>query len=122
MTHQFYITLPSNSSMDLYPENKTSSYKVHLSNPIQLDPARWEVALSEIQFLHSWYNVRENKNTLFKKVYHPTLKEEKSILPDHLKNITQPSGSTLSDVIVPIGYYSDVEEIVTQLNRSEKIY
>ena len=57
------------------------------------------------------------KNTLFKKDYHyhPTLNEENSILPDHLKNITQPSGSILSDVIVPIGYYSDVEEILTQL-------
>jgi len=97
MTHQFYITLPSSSSMDLFPTNKTSSYKVH---SIQLDPFRWEVALSEIHFLHSLYNVRENKNIMIKTAHHPSLKEEKSILPTPLKEtIIRPSGSISSRVI-----------------------
>jgi len=106
MTDQFYITLPSNSSMELYPANKTSSYKVHLSNAIELDPSRWEVALSEIQFLHSWYNVRENKNVMVKTTYHPSLKEGKSIS---------------FRIIIPSGYYSNTEEIVKRLNKSEDL-
>ena len=54
MNKKFYIVLPSNSSTNLYPDNKISSFKVHLSNPLQLYPTKWEVTLSEI---HSWYNV-----------------------------------------------------------------
>jgi len=116
MTHQFYIMLPSNCSMDLFPSNKTSSYKVHLSNPIQLDPTRWEVALSEIQFLHSWYNIREHKNTMVKKIYEPKF-EGKPISSDE---------SVIKEVI-PAGHYSNVGEIVNWLNeygdsRSQIIY
>ena len=32
---------------------------MQLSNPLQLDPSKWEVALSEIQFAHTWYNNTE---------------------------------------------------------------
>ena len=47
-----YVTLPSNSSMDIYPENKASSFKVSLPETLQVDPEYWEVALKEIQFCH----------------------------------------------------------------------
>ena len=66
MNNIFYIVLPSNSSSHLFPNNKISSFKVQLSNPLQLDPSKWEVALSEIQLVHTWYNVRKEKNTLIK--------------------------------------------------------
>ena len=66
MNNIFYIVLPSNSSSYLFPNNKISSFKVQLSNPLQLDPSKWEVALSEIQLVHTWYNVRKEKNTLIK--------------------------------------------------------
>ena len=66
MSDQFYLTLPSNSSMDLYPDNKISSYKVNLPNTLHLDPLKWEVGLSEIQFVHTWYNVRKGKNIIRK--------------------------------------------------------
>ena len=49
-----YVTLPSNSSMDIYPNNKILSFKVNLSETLQVDPEHWEVALKEIQFLHLW--------------------------------------------------------------------
>ena len=43
-----YVTLPSNSSMDIYPDKKISSFKVNL--PETVDPEHREVALKEIQF------------------------------------------------------------------------
>ena len=50
----FYITLPSNSSMDIYPDNKISSFKVNLPETLQVDSEHWEVALKQIQIPHIW--------------------------------------------------------------------
>ena len=57
-----YVTLPSNNSMDIYPDNKISSFKVNLSETLHVDPENWEVALKENQFTHLWHNVRKEKN------------------------------------------------------------
>ena len=32
-----YVTLPSNNSMDIYPNNKISSFKVNLPETLQVD-------------------------------------------------------------------------------------
>ena len=45
----FYVTLPSNSSMEIFPGNTQSNYTTLLQNPIQLD-GPYEVALSEISY------------------------------------------------------------------------
>lgn len=52
----FYIHLPSNASMHVYENNTASHYRVNLPKAIKLD-GRWEVALSEIHYPHSWRNV-----------------------------------------------------------------
>ena len=57
-----YVTLPNKSSMDIYPDNKISSFKVNLPETLQLNPEHWEVALKEIHFPHLWYNTRKDKN------------------------------------------------------------
>ncbi|CAF1137833.1 unnamed protein product [Brachionus calyciflorus] len=49
----FYVTLPSNSSMDLYPENTMTDFSVLLKEPIRLD-VQYEVALVELTYKHSW--------------------------------------------------------------------
>lgn len=46
---QFYVTLPSNSSMDVYPQNKTSHYTTALTRRIELHEDA-EVALVEASF------------------------------------------------------------------------
>ena len=59
-----YVTLPSNSSIDIYSKNKISSFKVNLSETLQVYPEHWEVALKEIQFRDLLYNLRKDKNYL----------------------------------------------------------
>ncbi|CAF0736019.1 unnamed protein product [Brachionus calyciflorus] len=49
----FYVTLPSNSSMDLYPENTMTDFTVLLKEPIRLE-LQYEVALDELTYKHSW--------------------------------------------------------------------
>ena len=62
-TESFTLFLPSNSSKSYYPENRTSSFKTRLIDPIRLDPSSaWEVALTEIQYPVSWINVRSDNN------------------------------------------------------------
>ena len=56
----FHRILPSNRSMKTYSDNTLNHYVTALSNRIELD-VDWEVALSEILFQRSWYNIQENE-------------------------------------------------------------
>ena len=55
----FYLTLPSEASMNVFPNNTLSIYITRLPRPIEL-MGRWEVGLVEIQYPHTWYNVSED--------------------------------------------------------------
>ena len=47
----FYITLYSNASQKLYPDNTQASFTCHLAQPINLGSASdWEVGLSEVSY------------------------------------------------------------------------
>lgn len=46
---QFYITLPSNSSMQYFPDNRTCCYITQLPRAIELT-GEWEVGLAEIHY------------------------------------------------------------------------
>ena len=46
--------------MNIFPNNKVNHYVTTLSNRIELDED-WEVALSEILFQHTWYNIQEDE-------------------------------------------------------------
>ena len=56
----FYLTLPSNSSMDYFPDNTLSHYITRLPRTLDLDGS-WEIGLAEIQYPHSWYNVKDRE-------------------------------------------------------------
>ena len=55
---RFHLTLPSNSSMDYYPENTVARFTTKLPNNIDLD-GEWEVGLSEISVPSHVHNVIE---------------------------------------------------------------
>ena len=105
MNDHFFIVLPSNASMNLYPDNKISKFKVNLPNTLNLDTKKWEVGLSEIQFQHSWYNVRDGKNVIFKE----------------LKNVPHEKETVgiRTKITIPPGHYSSVDAILTELNEND---
>ena len=43
----FYVTLPSNASMNVHPDNKKSDYTTQFNTPIVLE-GNYEVALANI--------------------------------------------------------------------------
>ena len=51
---QFYLHLPSNSSLDKFPHNTLTEYQVCL--PQHNLTGEWEVALTEIHYPLSWNN------------------------------------------------------------------
>ena len=57
-TH-FYLTLPSNASLDVFPDNKTTEYRVKLPQPVELD-GNWEVGLYSIFYPRTWYTLRNS--------------------------------------------------------------
>ena len=63
MKSEFYVTLPSNSSTQYFPDNKISNFVTKHSRTPQLD-GEWEVGLAEIDYPHTWYNILEGKNAV----------------------------------------------------------
>ena len=47
---QFYVTLPSDSSANFFPNNTIASFRTKLATPIELEPDKWEVGLVEISY------------------------------------------------------------------------
>ena len=56
MASEFYIVLPSNSSMVTHPNNTLAQYITNLPRRISLS-GEWECGLTEIHYPHDWYNV-----------------------------------------------------------------
>ena len=55
-----FLTLPSNSSVQFYPENKVSDYIVHLPKELNLTGPR-EVGFAELVYTNLWYNIDIDK-------------------------------------------------------------
>ena len=54
-----YITVISDASVDRYPANTTSHFKVDLAQPIELE-GTWQVALTEIHISNNSYDITED--------------------------------------------------------------
>jgi len=82
--------------MDVFPSNTLAEYQVYLPQPIQLT-GDWEVALTEIQYPHSWNNVHSKNSN------------------NHFYIYDQKDVPTV--YIVQSGYYSTVEELLRALKK-----
>lgn len=59
----FYLTLPSNSSLDHFPNNTLTNYITRLPRPLELH-GQWEVGIVEFHYPFSWYNVQADEVSL----------------------------------------------------------
>ena len=57
MPNHFYVSLPSNSSLQYYGRQDASNYITKLATPITIDPSQWEVGLVEFCYPTTWNNV-----------------------------------------------------------------
>lgn len=63
MEASFYVTLPSNSSMKIHPDNTLAHFFVTLPSPLTLS-GEWEVAMAEFVYPHRWLNVIQGDNLM----------------------------------------------------------
>ena len=94
-TH-FYLTLPSNASLDVFPDNKTTRYHVKLPQSIDLE-GNWEVGLYSISYPNTWYMLQDSFDT-------------------HMYYADR-SGLFLT-TIVDYGYYSSMEGLIEATNTA----
>ena len=96
MESEFYVTLPKYSSMQYFPDNKNfSNFLTKLPRTLQLD-GEWEVGLAEIDYPHTWYNIREGKNSV--EIY----------VPD----------KWYQDISNQPGYYQKVQDVIDALLKA----
>src|SRR5882757_1603403 len=70
MLSSFYVTLQSNASLDLFPENKISDFKNRLGTRITFPPGKWEVALTDIGYTAGLAYIRKDE-VLFRRKQTP---------------------------------------------------
>ena len=62
----FYIWLSSDTASPEFPENKTNHFFTSYHSALELDN-RWEVAIVEFLYPHSWYNVDSGDTDIYTK-------------------------------------------------------
>ena len=107
MTH-FYLTLPSNSSQQYFPENTMTEFTTKLSSSIELTN-EWEVGLAEIMFPRSWYTIPKKGLTI--EVDCPRC--DSALV---LYNNKHESLNFTTKIQIKGGYYNTMDELIQELN------
>ena len=92
----FYLTLPSNPSLNVFPDNKTTSYHVKLPQVIDLH-GDWEVGLYSISYPNTSYTLQNHENHIYCSV-----------------------GYIFQTAIVDYGYYGTMDDLVKSVNAAFK--
>ena len=92
---RFYITLPSNSSMTVFPNNTLSEYKVKLPYHMDLSGS-WEVGLASITFPHTWFTITNNE----RRFYYDS------------------GDGTFVVGLIPEGYYTSISKVIHAINKA----
>jgi len=94
-SNHFHLTLPSNASMDIYPNNTIAQYVTKLPRRIELN-GDWSVSLKEISTPLAFCNIRAN-------YYKLTVKSNEMEEPE--------------EFVMQEGNYLTEESIIDELNR-----
>ncbi len=94
----FYLILPSNSSMDYYPDNTAAHYYTKLPETIDLSRGDYEVGLAEIQLTSYIANLEEQEG-YFKVIIHPQEGEKLLFVPKAMYKDTIELVETLDHMI-----------------------
>ena len=122
MNNQFYLTLPSDSSMEVFPNNTLCCFSAKLPQAIRLDhEARWEVALVEIILPTQIKNIVENQNTLTIEVCDDQVQQfmdERASgggVADFIKTPNPITKRTTYLLKIPAGYYFSGQHLVNTI-------
>lgn len=108
MKESFYLTLLSNSSMEYFPNNKTTLFSTKLPKSIVLE-GKWYVGVVEFQYPCTMFTVQEHENVVYV-----------------TKTMQMPNEASTSIVYykthIPATNYDNINHILTALNNiKEKV-
>lgn len=101
-TDDFYLVLPSNSSLSYFPDNATTCYTTHLSRELRLT-GDWLVGLAEIQIPSTVIHIEENE------AYYNFILGDEHEIPD--RDICN----------FPRGVYESVEQLANEINKVKDV-
>jgi hypothetical protein len=102
----FTVILPSNSSMEYFPDNAITRFRTKLAQEINLE-GNWVCALTNLIYVKSWYQIPQGAGMI------------KFSCSDCLDFRHPDSDASAFSVAMrlPFGYYNTIHEIVAQLNK-----
>lgn len=107
----FYMTLPSNSSMNYFPDNKVNNFVTKLPKHIYLNGS-WEVALVEATFPYNFYTLNdEEDNSIIISIKDTELSFTVNITPGYY-NTPQELINEMNDLITQT--FQDYEHLYTE--------
>lgn len=123
----FYIVLPSNSSMRYFPENTTTHFITQLPTPLRLT-GDWSVSLAEIHipmtFLHIPAESEKNFISVVTERKLSHVNEGVSVPAENIKNfggivdtITKTIDSVVDTIPIPHGIYGSIHNIIEIINE-----
>ena len=110
-----YITLTSDSSIDIFPENRIGSFRCKLPKKIYLDRKRHQVGLKYISWPHKVNNIEDG-------AFRVRLSGPPSDIPllagddDNRWNVIPHTVS--HNTRIPTGYYDNPQEVVDAMNSA----
>lgn len=93
----FYITLPSNASADVYPANKIWNYRIKLAKPIILKQP-YQVGVIELQYPKSWISFPEEDSVIMFSVHKAGAKPWVKLK-------------------MPVGHYDTIPRVIKEINN-----
>lgn len=135
----FFITLMSNSSLSIFPDNTTTSFTISLPQKITL-PGKWEVGVAEIHYNYNFFNVTEGNNRIWitSSMFKPDLTEYDTVLREYNSEnegenddesgiSTEEEGNkSVNDsritkcCEIPPGFYNNMYELIETINEEIK--
>ncbi len=110
----FYVTLPCNASLSVYPENRISSYTTRLAKTINLK-GEWQVGLAEIEYPRTWYSFNDDDGTFSLHIY-PAPSQKHANKPGEVVFKKLPGMSISRNLQISGGYYESVRAVISAIN------
>ena len=111
---EFYLSLLSDSSMDIFPKNKQFSFTTKLNHPIQVQKEHWVVALVEIMTPWEVYNISHNSNYFYVHFYDENVLER--LGKSKMNTVCMKDGRCPEiKLFIPAGNYNSPQHLVEQI-------
>ena len=119
--NSFQITLPSNASVKLFPENRANSYRTKLFKTLDLGgggESEWEVALVDIAYPQNWANVLESTDIeiILERVATSQAEPGEGSSEGAGSEVVTAT-STMGVFTIPKGHYSSVQQLGVIINN-----